>query len=78
MLFGVVGEELYERVVREIYLLAGEHILAGDDAPAQLVLAEEQHERNLELVRVAHFRLEFLLLGVELRFESGGAKLCRA
>ena len=61
----------------ELRLLAGEHILAGDDACGDLIVAEEDNIGDGELVGVVHLRLELLLLGIELGAHTRAAQLRR-
>ena len=59
-------DELCCLVKRNLDLLAALHILDSDHARVDFILAEEDNERNAQLVGVADFVLELLLLAVEL------------
>ena len=59
-------DELCCLVKRNLDLLAALHILNSDHARVDLILAEEDNERNAQLVGVADLVLELLLLAVQL------------
>ena len=59
-------DELCCLVKRNLDLLTGLHILDSDHARVDLILAEEDNERNAQLVGVADLVLELLLLAVQL------------
>ena len=62
--------------IRQIGLLTAFHILAGHDAVADLVLTQEYHVGDTQLIGVIHLSLELLLLGIQLCADTGRAKLC--
>ena len=59
-------DELCCLVKRNLDLLAALHILNSDNARVDLILTEEDNERNAQLVGVADLVLELLLLAVQL------------
>ena len=53
-------------IKRNLDLLAALHILDSDHARVNFILAEEDNERNAQLVGIADLVLELLLLAVQL------------
>ena len=71
------ADEVYRLIKRNLDLLAGLHVLDGYHAGIDFVLAEEDDERDAELVGIADLVLELLLLAVELHPQTGGADVLR-
>ena len=61
-----VMNQLCRLVEGNLDLLAGLHVLDSDNARVDLILAEEDNERDAELVGIADLVLELLLLAVQL------------